>query len=70
VCRRVRRQVPAAVVDDALTRPERYYGWRYLLDPNKPPGPNNPPRECLSLRNPNVPYHPIFNGPIWQVGCP
>ncbi len=70
ICQVVRQRVPAVVVDDALANPERYYGWRYLLDPGKPPGPSNPRRECLTLRNPGQDYHPLWNGPLWRVGCP
>jgi hypothetical protein len=69
VCPGVRAQVPAVVVMDALANPERYYGWHYPLDPGKPPGPANPPRDCLNLRSPGAPYHPLHNTPIWQVGC-
>lgn len=45
-------------------------GRRELLDPNKPPSPANPPRECLTLRDRSIPFHPLWNGPIWRVGCP
>ena len=70
VCRVVRQRVPAAVIKEALAHPERVYGWRYLLDPGKPPGPANPPRECLTLLNVNVDYSPMWNTPVWRVGCP
>jgi Tol biopolymer transport system component len=70
VCDIVWQRVPRAVIDDALAHPERYHGWRYLLDPGKPPGPMNPPRECLTLMNVNIDYHPIWNSPEWRVGCP
>ena len=33
------------------------------------PGPDNPLRECLSLRDPGVPYHPTFNGLLFKDGC-
>jgi hypothetical protein len=69
VCSAVRRQVPSVAIVDALVNPERYHGWRMPLDPGKPPGPNNPLRECLNLVNPGAPYHPLFNKPIWEVGC-
>ncbi|RIL08748.1 hypothetical protein DCC79_13015 [bacterium] len=70
VCRDALRGVPEAVIADALARPDRYHGWRYLLDPNKPPSPANPPRECLSIMNRNIPYHPLWNTVEWHVGCP
>jgi hypothetical protein len=58
------------VIDEALANPGRFYGWRYLLDPGKPPGPSNPPRECLTLQNVGLDYHPLWNRPLWRVGCP
>ncbi len=69
VCEIVYKRVPAVIIMDALANPERYYGWRYRLDEGKPPGPNNPPRECLSLLNRSLQYHPLWNTPIWRVGC-
>jgi len=70
VCRIVLQRVPQHVIEDALAHPERYYGWRYPLDPNKPRSPANPPRECLTLMNVNIDYHPLWNTPEWRVGCP
>jgi hypothetical protein len=70
VCRLTRQRVPAVVLDDALANPQRYLGWRQPLDPGKPPGPANPPRACLVLQNAGVDYHPLWNRPIWRVGCP
>jgi len=70
VCRIVIERVPRSVIDDALAHPERYHGWRYPLDPGKPRSPANPPRECLTLMNVNIDYHPIWNSPEWRVGCP
>ena len=69
VCDIVRDRVPAAVIADALANPNQYYGWGVLLDPGKPAGPGNPVRECLSLINLNIDYHPLWNRPIWRVGC-
>ena len=69
-CALARRQLPAAVLNDALANPDRYDGWQQPLDPGKPASPFNPPRSCLTLRNPNTPYHPLHNGPTWRVGCP
>jgi hypothetical protein len=70
VCAVVRRAVPQAVVDDAVANPARYGGWRKPLDAGKPVGPLNPLRTCLSLRDPGGPYHALFNGLLWRVGCP
>lgn len=70
VCEDTRRKVPPAVIAAALAHPEQYYGWRYRLDPNKPAGPTNPERTCLTVRNVHQRYHPIFNTPVWRVGCP
>jgi hypothetical protein len=69
VCPEVLKLVPNVVVLDALANPARYYGWRYPLDMGKPPSPANPPRECLTLPNTTVPYHPLWNRPLWKVGC-
>ena len=69
VCGEVRTRVPRSVVDRILHDPARTYGWRWPLNPNRPPGPDNPPRECLALVHPNLDYHPTFNRPVWKVGC-
>ena len=69
ICRLVRQRVPPVVIADAMANPGRYYGWRYLLDPGKPESPANPRRECLTLQNEAVDYHPIWNKPHWRVGC-
>ncbi|MFQ5459747.1 MAG: TolB family protein, partial [Anaerolineae bacterium] len=70
VCSWLRGRVPGAVIADALANPDRYFGWRQPRNPGLPPGPANPPRECLSLENRGVAYHPVYNRPIWRVGCP
>ncbi len=70
VCKVVLDRVPAVVIADALANPENYYGWRYPLDEGKPASPANPPRECLTLMNVSMPYHFMWNKPIWRVGCP
>jgi hypothetical protein len=69
VCPRLGRRVPQVVILAALANPQRYNGWLQPLDPGKPPGPTNPLRECLDVRNPGSPYHPLFNGVYWRVGC-
>lgn len=70
VCDIVRSRVPIAVINDAVANPESVEGWQQPLNPNLPVGPNNPRRHCLGLKNPNVDFHPLFNKPIWLVGCP
>lgn len=70
VCRTIQSRAPAVVIQAALANPQAYFGWRYLLDPNKPEGPTNPRRECLTLRSERLAFHPVFNGPVWRVGCP
>ncbi len=69
VCPIVQKRVPSVVIEDALANPSRYYGWRYPLDLGKPAGPGNPLRECLSLTNVGIDYHPLWNKPVWRVGC-
>jgi hypothetical protein len=70
VCEVVYDQVPSVIISDALANPEHFYGWRYPLDQGKPVSPGNPLRECLSLMNISMPYHPTWNKPVWRVGCP
>jgi hypothetical protein len=69
VCSSVTERVPPAVIAHALANPGVYYGWRRPLNPGLPPSPTNPLRECLTLTNPNLDYRPVFNPPIWRVGC-
>lgn len=69
VCRSARRTLPAAVLADALANPADYAGWREPANPNRPPGPSNPPRVCLDVLNPGTPFHALFNGPIWRAHC-
>lgn len=69
VCPFVRLRVPPEVIDAILANPSATYGWQIPLDPGKPPGPNNPPRRCLTLRNQALDYDPVWNRPIWRVGC-
>lgn len=69
VCPQVRGRIPAAVVADALANPERYQGWRKPRHLGLPPGPGNPPRTWLSLRDLGKPFGP-FNAAVWRAGCP
>ena len=50
-------------------RMEETNAWRYPLDLGKPVSPGNPLRECLTLPYVTFEYHPIWNKPMWRVGC-
>jgi hypothetical protein len=69
VCAHVTRWVPAAAVAVALSNPDQVLGWMEPRNPSLPPGPNNPPRMCLSLRNRATRYHPLYNPLIYASGC-
>ncbi len=69
-CAYLRFRVPDVAIQAALANPRRIGGFEQARNPNKPASPLNPPRIHLSLRNPNVPYHPIFNRLTWVAGCP
>ncbi|RIL11489.1 hypothetical protein DCC79_04705 [bacterium] len=62
--------VPRSVIDAAVANPGSVGGWQMPLNPNKPAGPDNPVRACLSLQNPAVPYHPLYNSLAFHAGCP
>jgi hypothetical protein len=76
---RVRESELTAILAQAKSDPNTYYGWNLLTDPGKPgsppypvPGYNRGPnqrRVCLDLSNWNVPYHPLYNEPVWRSGC-
>jgi hypothetical protein len=68
-CARLQGRVPQAVINDALANPSSIFGWDLPCNPSLPPGPNNPLRRQLGLRNASVPYHPVFNGLVWKCGC-
>jgi hypothetical protein len=69
-CDYVMSRVPAAAVNAAIANPNQVSGYGELCYPGVPPSPYNQPRSKLSLRNPSVPYHPLFNGLVWSCGCP
>jgi hypothetical protein len=69
VCESIRGRVPAEVINDALANPDRIAGHQQLCNPNLPAGPFNTLRRFLSLRNPNAPFHPLFNNLVWRCGC-
>lgn len=69
-CAALLGKVPPAAVSDALANPAAVFGWRQPANPALPPGPNNPLRVWLSVRDLGKAYHPIFNPLIYKVGCP
>lgn len=69
VCRGVQSRVPSAVINAAVADPESIDGWMQLLNPGVPPGPDNPRRTCLALRNRGLDFHLLFNPLHWRVGC-
>jgi len=70
VCRFIRGRVPDAIIADALANPHKVGGFDRLRDLNKPESPFNPRQSYLSLRNVNVPFHPLFNSLVFRGGCP
>jgi hypothetical protein len=70
VCPHVTRWVPSVAVAVALANPDRVLGWMEPRNPSLPPGPHNPLRTCLSLRNRSAAiYHPTFNPLVFTAGC-
>lgn len=69
-CRRIASRVPASAIDAALANPNAVGGYNRLRDENKPASPMNPRQVYLSLLNPSVPYHPLFNPLHFRAGCP
>lgn len=63
-------RVPGAAINAALANQANVYGYNMLCYPSRPPGPYNGLRTKLSLRNPGVPYHPVYNGLVFKCGCP
>lgn len=70
ICDAIKARVPAAVINEAVADPAKVGGYKMACNPNLAPGPNNPLRRYLGLRNPNNVYHPIFNGLVWKCSCP
>lgn len=68
-CPQIRGLVPEALIHAALADPASVWGWGRLANPNAPPGPLNPPRLWLSLRDLGKPFGPA-NGLLWRAGCP
>lgn len=69
LCASLKGRVPETVIRGAAEHPEQVAGYRQACNPNLPPGPDNPMRNMLGLRNPNTPYHPLGNGLMWKCGC-
>lgn len=64
-------KAPAAAIAAALANGAGVGGYGLACNPNVPMNPvSNPARTRLSLRNVNVPYHPVYNGFVWKCGCP
>ena len=70
ICEAIKNRVPAAVVNEALAAPDKVAGYQQPCNPNLVPGPSNPLRRYLGLRNPSQVYHPLFNSLMWKCGCP
>lgn len=70
ICEAIKNRVPAAVVNEALAAPDKVAGYQQPCNPNLVPGPANPLRRYLGLRNPSQVYHPLFNSLMWKCGCP
>ncbi len=69
VCDNIKNRVPNAVINDALVKPDTIQGWGQLCNPNVPPSPVNVLRTWLTLQNPSLNYHPIFNSVVYSCGC-
>ena len=69
VCPGLERIVPRAVIDSALDNPEKVSGWGVPANRSLRPSRFNTTRTWLSIRNPNVPSHPLFNGVVFASGC-
>lgn len=68
-CPGLGNRIPTSAFADATAGFEKIAGYGLACNPNLPPGPDNPLRLVLGLRNPNLPYHPLFNSLAWQCGC-
>ncbi len=69
VCPQLRNRVPAAVIAAALAQPSAIGGWGVPRNPALSPGPANPWRRWLSLRDLGKPFSP-GNPVLWKAGCP
>jgi hypothetical protein len=69
-CSQIQGKVPAQVIADGLANPNKVAGWLQPANPNLPAGPANPLRHYLSMQNPGLPWHPLYNDLVYKVGCP
>jgi hypothetical protein len=69
VCREVLERVALEEIDKALVDPAAYSGWQQPRNRGLAPGPHNPPRMCLALRDPGIAYNAGWNTLVWRVGC-
>ncbi len=71
VCTSVEGKVPAAAQNAASGNPQGVAGFNTPCNPNIASNPiTNPLRRSLGLRNPNLPFHPIYNNLVLKCGCP
>lgn len=70
VCSGLERLVPSAAIDTALASPDRVSGWAVPANRNLRASRFNSIRKWLSIRNPNIPFHPLFNGVQFVSACP
>ncbi|MEO8082801.1 MAG: hypothetical protein ABI780_03200 [Ardenticatenales bacterium] len=68
-CASLEVKAPAAAIAQALSAPASLNGYMMPCNPNVPISPVNPLRRYLTLRNINLPYHPLYNGMILRCGC-
>jgi len=69
LCASLRGRVPAAVLNHALANPWQVQGFGEPQSPNLPPGPTNPRRLSLTLRNPGLAWDTLFNPLLFRSGC-
>lgn len=70
VCPQILKKVPPAAISAALANPSSVSGYLRPLNPSRPEGPMNPLRTWLSVRTYAKPFHPLYNGLEFKVGCP
>jgi hypothetical protein len=69
VCPYLMTRVPAMRINHSLANANNTYGWNLRCSPNQPPGPFNPIRQWLGLRDRGRAWHPLFNDIVWKCGC-
>jgi hypothetical protein len=70
VCSLLNGRVPDSEINAALADPSLVYGYGELCYPSKPEGPYNGRREWLTIQNPALPFHPLYNRLVYRCGCP